>query len=330
MSWMIAPRALHEHTHLFDLTGRGSIAVTGKDRAAFLHGLVTADVRKLVPGMGSYAAFLTPKGKMLADLTILASAGELFVDCDAELAAKIAGLLAKYLIFQEAAVADRTLETAVLHVEGPGAVEVLARAEIASLPAAPHAHVPSILAGAEVLVALESRAGEAGYDIRLPRAAAAEAARALERAGALRASADVLEAGRIEAGIPRWGAELDESVLPDEAGLRERGAIADNKGCYIGQETVARIKTYGHVNRRLVALLLAPGAAVSRGAEVKNGEEKAGAVTSAVRSERRAETIALAFVKRDLAAPGTRLLVETPSGATEAAVAAVADLPLVG
>jgi len=214
-------------------------------------------------------------------------------------------------------------------VEGPGAAEVLARAGIASLPAAPHGHVPAELAGAGVLVVKESRAGEPGYDIRLPRAAASGAAAALERAGALRASADVLEAGRIEAGIPRWGTEMDESVLPDEAGLRERGAIAENKGCYIGQETVARIKTYGHVNRRLVALRCAPGADVSRGAVVKNGEEIVGAVTSAVRSERRGETIALAFVKREAAAPGTRLLVEAPAGAAGTATeAAVAALPL--
>ncbi len=139
--------------------------------------------------------------------------------------------------------------------------------------------------------------------------------------GARQASHAELETLRIEAGIPRWGFELTEAVLPDEAGLRERGFISDVKGCYIGQETVARIKTYGHVNRNLVRLLL-EGEAPPSGSEILFEGEKAGAVTSAARAAGSGPATALGYVRRERAAPGTRLLVRTREGDRLATVSA--------
>jgi len=306
---------------LFDLTGRAEIAIAGKDRAAFLHGLVTNDVKKLGPGEGCHAAFLTPKGKMLADLVVLATGDEILLDAEAPLAATLDGLLRKYHFFHEVTLEDRTAARAVLHVEGPSTAALLASLGL-SLPAAPHASARAAIAGIDVLLVAESRAGSPGVDVRLPIAAREAVATALETAGAVAAPGEVLEAGRIEAGLPRWGRELDETVLPDEAGL-QRTAISYSKGCYIGQETVARIKTYGHVNRQLVGLLADGSPELPLGSPVRAGETTVGALTSVGRRADGTGTIALGFVKRDHAAPGTALTVQTEAGAVPVAVAAL-------
>ena len=167
-----------------------------------------------------------------------------------------------------------------------------------------------------------SRGGEEGFDLSLDRGAVPRLLDLLVAHGARPAPAEVLEACRIEAGIPRWGAELDESVLPNEAWL-ERTAISYTKGCYLGQETVARLKTYGHVNRHLVALLLPLGCGAAPGGAVRAGDDAVGTVTSAVDSPLHGRRVALAFVKREHEAPGTTLRVETPTGAVEGVVAAV-------
>ena len=337
---------------LFDLTGRGAVIVTGKDRASFLHGLVTNDIKKLTPGTGCAAAFLTPKGKMLADCVVLCEEDRLEIDCEPELAGKIEDLLRKYLVFNEVEIGNRTSETAVFHVQhlaaGNAVEDFLGRVigegalgPAGALPDKPHAHVmaripftfeeepptPDALqaagdeAGIPVRLISESRTLVPGYDLRFARSRAEVVRGALVAAGAQPAALDRLEALRIEAGIPRWGFELTEAVLPDEAGLRERGFISDVKGCYIGQETVARIKTYGHVNRSLVRLLL-EGEAPASGSEILFEAEKAGAVTSAARTSASGPSTALGYVKREWAAPGTRLLVRTREGDRPATVSA--------
>jgi folate-binding protein YgfZ len=173
--------------------------------------------------------------------------------------------------------------------------------------------------GVPVRLVRENRTGVPGYDVRFSSSFSEEVRRAFLSAGMRQASDAELESLRIEAGIPRWGFELTETVLPDEAGLRERGFISDNKGCYIGQETVARIKTYGHVNRNLVRLH-SEGEAPPAGSEILFQGEKAGAVTSAARAAGSGWATALGYVRRELAAPGTRLLVRTQEGDRPATV----------
>jgi folate-binding protein YgfZ len=339
---------------LFDLTGRGSLILTGKDRSSFLHGLVTNDVKNLIPGTGCAAAFLTPKGKLLADCAVLCEEERLEIDCEPELAKKIEELLRKYLVFNEVEIGNLTSETAVLHFQGSAAgnaVEDLLRKVIkkktdgagGAWPNAVHSHatakvqLPASLpfeekttnpdasqsagddAGIPVRLVRENRTGALGYDVRCPSSLSEEIRKAFLLAGARQASVGDLESLRIQAGIPRWGFELTEGVLPDEAGLRERGFVSDTKGCYVGQETVARIKTYGHVNRNLVRLLL-EGEAPAPGSEILFEGEKAGAVTSAARSAGSGPATALGYVKREQAAPGTRLVVRTPEGDRPATV----------
>lgn len=314
------PDALREGAVVADLTGRGDLRIDGAEAAPFLHGLVTNDVKKLRPGEGCRAAFLTPKGRMLADLVAYRTEAGLVLDCDPALPAKLFALLQKYGMFHPVAIADETLATAVVHVEGPEARGALARAGFAQLPDAPHAHRVATFAGRALRIASESRAGEPGFDLRLSIVDAEPLVELLVASGAARISPDALDAARVEAGLARWGAELDETLLPNEAWL-EKDAISYSKGCYIGQETVARLKTYGHVNRHLVALRLPPDAGIGLGAEVLSGETKVGHVTSAVRSARYGATVALAFVKREHEAPGTELRVAGTHGLVPAVVA---------
>lgn len=319
----VAPIALRTEAVAVDLTGRGALTVTGPDAAKLLHGLVTNDVEGLRPGEGCHAALLTPKGKMRAEMAVLRLAPEeLLLDCEPSLAAPLAAILAGYVPFSRSTLADATGETGLVHLEGPSAAAVLASAGLPEPAAASFAHAAASFAGVAVRVVRVSRAGETGFDLRTPRASAGRVLEALVSAGAAAGDPAGLEAGRIEAGIPRWGAELDENVLPNEAWL-ERTAISYRKGCYLGQETVARLKTYGHVNRHLVALLLPIGCPVAPGAAVRSGEEVVGKVTSAIDSARRGRRVALAFVKREHEAPGVLLAVESADGSLEGVVAAV-------
>ena len=336
---------------LFDLDARGAIVLTGKDRASFLHGLVTNDIQKLTPGTGCAAAFLTAKGKMLADCVVLCEEERLELDCEPELATKIEDLLRKYLVFNDVQIGNKTASHTVFHLAGETAGDVagdflrrvmgpdLRSGE--ALPHGPHAHraiqmpfkekpappdaqpaTGDEAGGPPIRLVRENRTGVPGYDVRCPSSLSKEISSSLLSAGARLESPDRLEALRIAAGIPRWGFELTEAVLPDEAGLRERGYISENKGCYVGQETVARIKTYGHVNRRLVQLSVSGGAPV-RGNEILFEGEGSGAVTSATPGEAPGKAVALGYVKRAHANPGARFLIRTPEGDLPAIVASV-------
>ncbi|MDX9734520.1 MAG: glycine cleavage T C-terminal barrel domain-containing protein [Thermoanaerobaculia bacterium] len=306
-----------------DLTGRGSLAVSGPDAAELLHGLVTNEVKSLRPGSGCHAALLTPKGRMRAELAVLrVSESEVLLDCDPSLAEPLLGILQGYVPFSRSVLRDQTSETGVVHLEGPTAAEVLLAAGLPEPAPDDYAHAAGSLDGVPVRVVRVSRAGEPGFDVRTSPTAVPALLDLLSSRGAALVSPDVLEAGRIEAGLPRWGAELTETTLPNEAGL-ERTAISYTKGCYLGQETVARIRTYGHVNRRLVALLLPIGCAAAPGDDVRAGEETVGNVTSAVDSSRRAARVALAYVKKGHDEPGTALAVATKEGAAAGRVAAV-------
>lgn len=315
--------ALHAAAAAADLTGRGALTVSGPDAAELLHGLVTNEVRALRPGAGCHAALLTPKGRMRAELVVLRlSESELLLDCDAPLAGPLLEILQGYVPFSRSVLRDRTKETGVVHLEGPAAAELLIAASLPEPGPEDYAHAAGALDGAPLRVVRVSRAGEPGFDLRSSPDAVSALLALLSSHGAAIVSPGVLEAGRIEAGLPRWGAELTETTLPNEAGL-ERTAISYTKGCYLGQETVARIRTYGHVNRRLVALFLPVGCAAAPGDDVRAGEETVGGVTSAVDSARRNVRVALAYVKKGHDHPGTPLSVATKEGAVAGSVAAI-------
>ena len=177
-----------------------------------------------------------------------------------------------------------------------------------------------------VLLVRENRTGVPGWDLRCPSSLSKEIFSSLLSAGARAVTDGEFESRRIAAGIPRWGAELTEAVLPDEAGLRERGFISENKGCYVGQEIVARIKTYGHVNRNLVLLEIV-GGVPRAGEEIFFEGERAGSLTS-VAPAAGGGAAALAYVKRERAAVGTALTIASFAGNLPASIAPAAPGPL--
>ena len=308
---------------LFDLTGRGRLEILGPDRVSFLQGVVTNDVKGLAPGKGCDALLLTPKGKLRATMTIQAMPDRLLLDTEPELALPLEAALRAYIVYPPVELANRTEETALLHLEGTGAAVLLASVGITQLPAAAHDHLPFSLAGAPGTISSESRAGFPGFDLSILRDEAASVSAALLAAGAAAGDNDILEVGRIEAGLPRWGTELDGSVLPEEAGLN-RTAVSTTKGCYVGQEIVARLKTYGHVNRLLVRLRLPSGSVPARGDAVvtRDGEAPVGTIVSSVESARLGTCLAFAWVKREQAAARLGVTALTRGGAVPAEILA--------
>lgn len=311
-----------EGAALVELPGRTTLRLSGPDSPAFLQGLVTNDVLRLPAGSGCDALFLTPKGKLRAVTTVLALPDALLLDAPAELRERLREILGTYLPFHPSVgLADETDATAVLHLEGPRAGETLRSAGAAQLPADPGDHAAAELRGAAVRLVAASRAGEPGWDLRTEPPAVAGLLALLAERGAVPVPGEALDAARVEAGIPWWGRELGDDVLPDEAGLT-KSAVSYTKGCYVGQETVARLRTYGHVNRNLVGLVLDEDAFAASGDEVRAAQTRIGGVTSATLSARLGRWVALAYVRREHAAPGTRLEVLGASGGSGATVTA--------
>lgn len=311
---------------LFRLDDRGLLAVEGADRVRWLDGMVSNDVAALAPGperSGCYALLLTPKGRIVADLHVLHRDQALWLETARAALADVVGRLEKLRVADDVRLVDRSAEFDRLALEGPAAPGIL-EAVGAPLPVSPDAWVELELAGTGVLAAAYGWSGESAFQLFAPAGAGGGVAEALRAAGAGRglveAGPEALEILRIEAGVPRLGAELDEDVFPAEAGLER--AVSSTKGCYTGQEIVARLGSRGRVNHRLVGLSLSEGGPPAPGARVEADSREVGEVTSACRSPA-AGSIALAFLRLPWDAPGTEVRVAGRA-------ARVAPLPFTG
>jgi tRNA-modifying protein YgfZ len=295
-------RALTEGCGLVDRSERGKLALTGAGAKEFLAGQVTNDIEALSPGSGCYAAFLTPKGKMLGDLRILDRGDELLLDTERISLQALFDMIRRFKIGYDVELHKRTVECSLLSLIGPTAFDVLARAA-ATLPQigdAEHASAPVKVDG---LAGLAART-DIGVDL-ICDASSHEAMRdALLAAGAQSVGEAAAEIIRVEHGRPRFGIDLDDTVIPQEAGLNER-AVSFTKGCYVGQETVARLYYKGKPNRHLRGLRLS--APSEPGAELRLGERVVGHLTSAVLSPTHGP-IGLALVRRE-AEPGSTVAV---------------------
>ncbi len=267
-------RTLREGCGLVDGSERGKLALTGPDARTFLSGQVTNDIEALQPGDGCYAAFLTHKGKMLGDMRVLDSGEELLLDTERVALQALFDMIRRFKIGYEVELHKRTLERALLSLVGPASREVARRAagHEASAPVdvAPpdreHAHTSATIAGREVRVIATDAAG---IDVLCDAADRVAVSEALIAAGAQPVSEAAAEIVRVERGRPRYGIDLDDTVIPQEAGLNER-AVSFTKGCYVGQETVARLHYKGKPNRHLRGLRLSTPAAT--GEELRLGE----------------------------------------------------------
>ncbi|HEY7455783.1 MAG TPA: glycine cleavage T C-terminal barrel domain-containing protein [Solirubrobacterales bacterium] len=302
-------RQLREECGLLDRSDRGKLIVSGAEAAEYLQGQLTNDVEALSPGEGQYAALLDRKGHMQADMRLLrSSAEEVWIDTEPEALAATLRHLDMYKIGREVAVADVSAERAILSLIGPRSVAV---AGAAALPE--YANEAVTVGGVECLAVGTAN----GIDLIAKAADAAALREALLAAGAAEVGSEAAELLRIESGRPRFGAEMSTETMPAEAGIVER-AVSFTKGCYIGQEPVARLHYKGRPNRHLRGLeLSAPAAA---GASLRLGEREVGRIGSVGVSPARGP-IALAIVRRE-AEPGSELSVG------EAGVTArVIDLP---
>jgi folate-binding protein YgfZ len=282
-------------TLIVDRSERGKLALTGPEAKAFLHGQVTNDIERLEPGSGCYAAFLTHKGKMLGDLRVLDAGDELLLDCERIALQDLFNMIRRYKLGRDVELHKRTLERGLLSLIGPDARRIAGAAE---LPATEHAHRAATVGGASVRLI----ATDLGVDVSCDAADSEAVAAALIAAGAVPGTEADAEVRRVESGRPRYGVDLDDTVIPQEAGLNER-AVSFEKGCYVGQETVARLHFRGKPNRHLRGLRLSER--VDPGTPVRLGEREVGKLGSVVESPVHG-VIALALVRRE-ASPGDTL-----------------------
>ena len=324
-------RALRDGAAVAERADRGLIAVRGDDRAGFLQGLLTNDVEALADGDGCYAAWLTPQGRMLADLDVLHAGDALLLDVDAAAAEALLARLDALVFTEDVRLADLSRTWGSHGVHGPGAPRLLAEVTGAALEALPPNRGRAVTVdGAAVRVARTDALGIPGFHLFAERAASEALRAALGAAGATAVGDEATEAVRIEAGRPRFGVDMDAQTIPLEAGIEDR-AISMDKGCYVGQEVIVRIlhRGQGRVARRLVGLTLGaePGRPVPRpGTALRHEDTEVGRVTSAVRSPALDRVIGLGYVPRALAEPGVEVVVDAGAGG---GVARVTRLPFI-
>ena len=301
-------RAVREAAAVIDRSSVGKAEVEGRDRASFLQGMLSNDVKALAPGQGCAAAFLDAHGKVMALLRVYALSDRLLLELPAGLTQKTLLLLDKYLISEKAAFEPLDEAYAVLSVQGAQAPALIAGLAGAPMDLAPHAHVEATLAGIATRVVQRSEFGvRPGFFLWAAPDAMPALRAAVEGAGATPVEPAVGEVLRVEAGEPAYGQDVDESVILPETNLEH--LVSYTKGCYIGQEVVARVKYRGHVNRALTGLTLEGDRVPTPGAPVFAGEREIGRVTSAVRSLGLGAPIALGYVRREHLEPGSAVAV---------------------
>jgi tRNA-modifying protein YgfZ len=298
-------RLMSEGCGVLDRSARGKLALSGADALEFLNGQVTNELMKLAPGEGCYAAFLTHKGKMLGDLRILVVGGDeqgtpagLLLDTERACLQALFDMIRRFKVGYDVELHKRTVERGLLSLLGPHAEAIAAgeRSPGGWLASAEHANARVEIDG---IAALAVRT-DLGVDLVCEAAHTQALSTALRARGAAPTGEQAAECLRVEHGRPRYGIDLDDSVIPQEAGLNER-AVSFTKGCYVGQETVARLHYKGKPNRHLRGLRLSEPA--STGDPLVLGERTVGHVGSVAVSPRLGP-IALALVRRE-AEPGS-------------------------
>ena len=319
--------ALREAAGVVDLSFRGRLCVTGADRARFLHGQVTNNVTDLRPGQGCYAALVTAKGKLESDLNIHCLPEELLLDFEPGLGERVRRRLERFVIADDVQLVDVAPHYGQLGAFGPKAAELVERLRWAvRLPADPLASaIVKDAPTGEIVIVNHSRGAAAGFDLFVPaaglEAVATKLMAAANESGGLACGWRALEMIRIEAGLPRFGADMDESNLALEAGIEAR-AISYTKGCYIGQEVINKLRTFAQVTKALRGLRLADDlkALPARGDKLFRENKEVGYVTSALASLAFRRNIALGYVRRECNEPGTELVLRSAGGESSARV----------
>jgi tRNA-modifying protein YgfZ len=302
---------------------RTQVELTGRDRATFLNNFCTNDVRRLEPGGGCEAFVTSVQGKVLGHVFVFCRPESLVIDTVPGQGAALVAHLDRYLIREQVELHDRSAEWAELLLAGPLAEQLLAQGGAALPPAGGRLmNADATLFGHAVSLRRVDVTGPDGFFISCDSSAAASTLEKLLEAGAISCDAAAVEAARIEAGFPLFGVDITDKNLPQEVG-RDAQAISFTKGCYLGQETVARIDALGHVNRTLVGVRFGGVDVPPSGTELFADEQPVGAVTSAAFCPKLAAPLALAYVRRGYNTPGTPLA--SPQGDAQ-----VVSLPVRG
>ncbi len=276
--------ALHETAAWIDLSTRGKIRVTGKDRVRFLHNILSNDVKGLAPGQSNYHFLLNAQGRIQADANLFVFPDWMLLDCEPETTERILQHLKRYIIADKVELEDASATLATIAVEGPKAEE---------------------LAGGEDGAVRGSATGQPGVWLLVETAQRAGVIARLERAGAVPASAEDARVVRVENGIPRYGEDFGETTLPQET--QQMRALTFTKGCYLGQEIVERIRARGQVNKLLVRVGIDGASPPAAGSPVIAGGQEIGRLTSPVYSPRLGHSLGLSILRRESAAEGSAI-----------------------
>ena len=309
--------ALCETAGVFDLSFRSRVCLLGADRQKFLNGQVTNNVKDLKPGEGCYAALITAKGKMQSDLRVFCLEEELLLDFEPGLTGLVTERLEKYVIADDVQIIDVAAHYGLLSVQGPRAADLIGALNLEiAVPSKPfeHTRIADTVLG-EIYLANVARLGTSGLDCYVPVASMEKAVELLVKnapaIGARVCGWNAFEMGRVEQGIPRFGADMNETNLPPEAGL-DRTAVSYTKGCYIGQEVIARIRTYGQVAKKLCRLQLKSVARLpEKGAKLFLNGKEVGYITSAIQLPS-SNFVGLGFIRREANQTGTELTIGSP------------------
>lgn len=303
--------ALSLRVGVVDLSQRTRLALQGQDRTAFLHSFCTNDIKRLTVGRGCEAFVTSPQGKTIGHVLVLCQAGHLLLDTSPGQAAVLTAHFDKYLISEDVQFVDQTPERGTLLVAGPEAPDLLSRLAGVSPPAEILTSALGTIAGCDVVIARVEYAGPSSYFLYASRPNLPTILNAIREAGGFPCDSDAIEARRLEAGFPLFGLDITDDYLPQEVN-RDAQAISFTKGCYLGQETVARIDALGHVNRLLVGLQFDRQDVPSAGTPLQASGKEIGSVTSAAWSPRLNAALGMGCIRRQHARPGTSL--ESPGG----------------
>lgn len=278
--------ALRNRAAWLDLSARGKLKLTGEDRARLLHAMTTNHIQQLTPGTGCYAFFLNDKGRILADANVLCRPDHFLLDVEPEVRESLFQHLDRFIIADDVTLEDITDATATIAVEGPKAADVMRRAG-APVPEADDASEE----WDQCLVARLNSTGSAGFFIFAPIAGKAALISRLETSGAESAEAEAARIVRLEHGKPRYGEDISERFLAQEA--NQPLALHFNKGCYLGQEIVERVRSRGQIHRVLKPLVLETKEPPAPGTKLEDASE----ITSAAYSPALGKVVALAYVR---------------------------------
>jgi folate-binding protein YgfZ len=327
--WEDEYRAANQAVILADRSYRGRVRVRGQDRVGFLHNMLSNDIKSLAPGAGLRAAFLSQKGKLNADMIVYRREDSILLEMEPECVIRFTESLSRYIVSEDVVLDDVSGQGVLLSLEGPRAPDLLASLLDQPLPElAPFHFMQNGVDDIPVRLSAVRHGPGPGFDLAVPTDQASVLVERIvsegERFGMRLAGARTLDTRRIEAGIPRFGIDMDESHLLLETGLEDR--VSFNKGCYIGQEYVARLAHRGHLNRKLVGMKINGASVPSPGDDIIGEGRYLGQVTSATHSPALGHPIALGYVQRDFFDPGTEVFIRHEGTDTPARVA---NLPFI-